>query len=165
MQALAFGLTVISEFGEFSVHRLVGAADDGAPKRRGRVIGHIAVWIMGEKLQTAEYSDQPIEPDKKARLLVAFTDCGIRRQLVRVYSPLGRVQRSISLSLRNSSRPPASKIAIATAVIVRRVMAQHLANGFKIGRNRIELFSLSKLWMVGLHQVLAGIGGLRHERR
>jgi hypothetical protein len=120
---------------------------------------------MGEKLQTAEYSDQPIEPDKKARLLVAFTDCGIRRQLVRVYSPLGRVQRSISLSLRNSSRPPASKIAIATAVIVRRVMAQHLANGFKIGRNRIELFSLSKLWKVGLHQVLAGIGGLRHERR
>ena len=79
VQALAFGLTVISEFGEFTAHRLVGAAHDGAPKRRGRVIGHITVWIMGKKLRTAEDPDQPIEPDQKARLLVAFADSGIRR--------------------------------------------------------------------------------------
>ena len=64
MQTLAFGLAEISEFGEFSVHRLMSAGHDGPPKRRGRIIGHVTVWIMGKKLWTAKDSDQPIEPDR-----------------------------------------------------------------------------------------------------
>ena len=90
MQAVAFGLTEISKFSEFSVHRLVGAAHDAPQKRDCCIIGHITVWIVGKKLWTAKYSDQPIKPDKKARLFEAFADSGIRWLLVGVDRSAGK---------------------------------------------------------------------------
>ena len=87
---------------------------------------------MGKKLRTAEYSDQPIEPDQKARLLVAFADSGIRRQLVGVYPPAGEgpvihfgisAQQQLALGVEDRNRHRRHR---------EKVMANFLANGFQI---------------------------------